>query len=221
MKSESDKELIALYTDCVNCSNNENDCPSIWKDFSTGVIPRGFYFESSNIQILVIAKNPGHPLEREQKLLVNKSGKELLNSYFSFHRSLYKKFKFSSERSTTFHKNLFNRYLPYFLDIPAEKIYSKIAHTNLVKCSTRNEQERLNKRVMLTCFNKYLLNEIRIYQPKVILALGNEVYQFLKKHQDKFNVPIIKIKHPSYFYRKEEEKEILKSIKEEIHTYLT
>jgi hypothetical protein len=56
----------------------------------------------------------------------------------------------------------------------------------------------------------------------VLLALGREVYNFLNEKQIKAELgkPVIYIKHPSYYYRKEQEREILEKRKAEIHKYL-
>jgi hypothetical protein len=55
-------------------------------------------------------------------------------------------------------------------------------------------------------------------KPKILLALGREVYKYLNKKDLK--TPIIYIKHPSYYYKKNEEKEILLKIKYEIRKYI-
>lgn len=213
------KKLTKLYSNCMNCANSQKECPGIWKNFKEGIVPRGFYFQKIPIKLLVVAKNPGHLLKKEREYYVNKNRIKLLENHFKFHKDYYSNFDDFKERSNTFHKNLF-RYISSFLDLPKKEIYSQIAHTNLVKCSTKNETEKLNKKSMMACFKKYLLEEIKILKPKVILALGKEVYNFLKKYQYEFNLPIVYIKHPSYFYKKSEEKNILSKIKKEIEGYL-
>ena len=60
------------------------------------------------------------------------------------------------------------------------------------------------------CFNKLFVEELEIYKPKVVLAAGNEVYNFLK-HRIKY--PIVKVKHFTYFYPKKDEVKILKNLK--------
>jgi uracil-DNA glycosylase len=220
MFKQTINELENLYINCMNCTIN---CNNIYKNISKGVPPRGFYFKNIPIKILVVGKNPGHPLENEneREIYKNKTGENLYLCLKTFQENLYNNILFNTDKSTTFHKNLF-RYISFFLDIPnnINEIYKNVARTNLLKCSTIDEQQTLNKckDAVDTCYNTYLLNEIEIMQPKILLALGREVYNYLNKKN--LLMPIIYIKHPSYPYKKNEEKEILIKIKNEIRKYI-
>lgn len=226
-------KLIGFYTKCMNCKNTKKECPKIWKDFDKGVVPRGFHFESPKIKLLIVGKNPGHPFKDEKKKYLNKRGKTLFEAKENFQKEYYNNidntFK-EDKRSHTYHKNLF-RYMGYFLgllELPKKekinsqlihKIYSQIATTNLVKCSIKDEQAILHKDIIYPCYRKFFLEELKLFKPKLILALGKEVYHFLK-HQKEIKIPIVCIKHPSYYYKKEEEIKILNSIKKEMKVYL-
>jgi uracil-DNA glycosylase len=218
LSRKSINKLKNLYINCMNCTIN---CKNIYKNIPNGIPPRGFYFKNIPIKILIVGKNPGHPLKNEKAVYKNKKGKNLFLSYRTYQENLYSNILLNTEKSTTFHKNLF-RYISFFLDISNEinEIYNYVAHTNLLKCSTKDEQLPLNKckEAVDTCFNTYLLNEIENMQPKILLALGKEVYEYLNKKD--LNIPIIYIKHPSYYYKKNEEKEILLNIKNEIRKYI-
>ena len=207
--------LNNLYINCMNCKIN---CPNIMKNIPHGIPPRGFYFLNIPIKILIIGKNPGHPLKDEKDMFKNKNGEDLFLNYRKYQNNLYSNILSNKEKSTTFHKNLF-RYISYFLDMPNDikEIYKYVAHTNLLKCSTTDEQQKLRncKEAVDNCFNTYLLSEIKYMQPKVLLALGKEVYKYLNKKD--LQIPIICIKHPSYYYKKNEETEILNGIKNEIN----
>lgn len=211
-------KLKAFYTKCMNCNNTTQICPSTWKNFKKGIPPRGFHFESAKVELLVVGKNPGHPLKGEEKYFIGKTGKQLYNAYMKLHSIYYKDLNTFKEPSNTFHKNLF-RYLSFFLDVPESKIYSKAAHTNLVKCSSRSERGKLKQLTINECYTKYFLEELTLFKPKVLLALGKEVFNFLQRRKTDFNIPIVYIKHPSYFYRKEEEQGILEDKKSEIRQY--
>jgi uracil-DNA glycosylase len=66
MSSKKEKlvELNNLYVHCMNC---QMDCKNVMKDLSGGIPPRGFYFKNFPVKILIVGKNPGHPLENESK----------------------------------------------------------------------------------------------------------------------------------------------------------
>jgi len=210
--------IDSFYTSCMNCSIN---CSGVWIDIKNGIPPRGFYYQHSPIDILVVSKNPGHPLAGESLLFKGKTGVELFEAYRKFQKKLYNNLNDNTEQSTRFHKNLY-RYLSNFLDIPntLDKIYSYVAHTDLLKCSTYDEQKVINNKMFEVCYKKYFLKEIELLKPKILLALGREVERFLIKKKSEHNIPIIYIKHPSYYYRKEDEQKILELKKMEIRQIL-
>ncbi|MDD5434360.1 MAG: uracil-DNA glycosylase family protein [Nitrospira sp.] len=224
---ENFSELDKFYSEIMDCQNTSRECPGIWKNIKEGIPPRGFYYESNAIKILVVAKNPGHPLSDEKKNYKNKSGKELYASYREFRKKLSQKIYDTinndakvPERSNIFHKNLF-RYMSFFLDIPVEEIYSQMGNTNLVKCSTKMEQGKLPKETIERCYHKFFLKELSLLRPKVIIAMGREVEKYLIKHQNDFNyIPIIYVKHPTVHYKKDEEKKKLRNIKKKIEKYI-
>jgi len=211
--------LESLYINCMNCANTPSHCPGIWKNIPAGVPPRGFFFKVAPVKLLVVAKNPGHPLKNEVGLYCGRSGRDLFLAYRQFQEKVYPDPGKIREFSTRFHKTLF-RYISYFLDIPGTDIYLHAAHTNLVKCSTRDEQARLKPKTMMECYTQYFRTELELLRPKVLLALGREVERFLIERQTDHNLPVVYIKHPSYRYRREEEKQILSDIKQQIVAHL-
>jgi len=74
------------------------------------------------------------------------------------------------------------------------EMYDNLYMTNLVKCSTTNNV--VDQSYMETCFENNLKLEIGIIKPKIIVAMGNDVYNFLKDKIKK----IQKITHPSYYF---------------------
>lgn len=69
--------------------------------------------------------------------------------------------------------------------------------TNIVKCSTKhnlNPKEYIEK-----CIN-YLLREINIVKPEIIITLGSIAKEFLNSYRNE-NTKIISIYHPSYYLR--------------------
>ena len=155
----------------------------------------------------------------EPELFRCRTGTDLFRAYRDYQERLYPDPGKVREPSTRFHRTLF-RYISYFLDTPHADIYLHAAHTNLVKCSTPNEQSRLSATTMAQCYRQYFLTELDLLRPKVLLALGREVERFLLARQVDHGLPVIYIKHPAYRYRSEDEARILDDIKRQITAYL-
>jgi len=210
-------KIEEFYKDCMNCPNTPKICKGILKDSKAGYVPRGFFFKSPSVEILVVGKNPGHPLPGERDKYKGKKDFELFNEYRK-HQMLYEDLKNLKDRSLIFHKNLF-RYLSRIRGInnDSKTIYQYYAHTNLVKCSTIGEQDKLKKETIEICYKKYFSKEIEFFKPKIILALGREVEKYLLKKIDDHKIPhIIYIKHPSRPMSKEVETKVLLKIKKQV-----
>lgn len=215
-------KMIKFYSEVVNCKNSKEMCPGIIKDVKKGCPPRGFYTQGvpGDIAIMVVGKNPGHVLDNERSMYIGESSEGIVRKQFNLIGSIFEStYKGASgdSRSLRFQKNLL-RYLAYFLDIQKENVFKKCALTNLVKCSTVGEQDKLSRAAISQCYQKYLRKEIDYLKPRVILALGREVEQSLLKMG--VDHPVIYIKHPSYFYRKDIEKQELDKIKLQIKKFL-
>ncbi len=183
---------------------------------------------------MIVAKNPGHPLDGEGTYFRGKTGEDLLRAKEKFDLEKYERIRTTNDRSLRYHKNL-RRYLRYFLDISHELetydeyqgsycaehekvIFQHVALTNLFKCSTGDERERIKGQSFQTCYDKYLSHEIKLWRPKAILALGKEVFGFLKKQT--LTAPLVSIRHPSYFYKKADERRILGITKKKLEKIL-
>lgn len=204
----------------MGCDNSTENCPKTLKDHSKGYVPRGFHYESPKIKILAVGKNPGNLQNGEAKLYICKKGKELLEAHEKVMRNLFEKALSSGRASKRFHRNL-SEYLAFFLDVTPDEIFTQAAFTNLVKCSSVNEQEKLRnlRKAANTCFERFFVKELELFKPRVVLALGREVYDFLSEKEDELRVRsscLIGIKHPSYPIKKERKKEALSHFKERI-----
>ena len=69
---------------------------------------------------------------------------------------------------------------------------------------------------MQECYEKIFRTELNLLKPKILMALGREVENFLNKKKAEHGLPVIYVKHPSYHYRKQDKKRILSNIKKEI-----
>ena len=218
--AESRKQLHALYRECVNCPNNEQNCPGIWRDTAKGVFPDGFYFEAVPVDVLVVGKNTGHPDERELEIFPGLTGD-----------ALYKRLR---EKQTEDFQNgglgasaqLFSRkladYLCIILDTEEKDLFSRVAFTNLVKCRTIVESGNdLHEKTMKNCFDKYLRKEVELFQPKVILALGRAPEKYLLRKSWRYlGVPVLYLKHPSRPLSNKEAPATLNALKEEINYFI-
>lgn len=227
MHQSDSTKLADFYASIVSCSNTTLQCPRTINQPGSGHAPRGFYFEGTpgDVDLLVVGKNPGHPIGAEldgayrsmpaTDLAVRAI--QIAGQHFVSNADLNP----SEQRSTTFHRNLL-RYLSYFLDIPIDEVFRRCAYTNLVKCSTIGEQDRLPLVTMRQCYAQHLLREVVFLRPKVIVALGREVERFLKR-SDVLGTPrreVVHVKHPSYYYRRNSEQNELARIKAQIRLHV-
>lgn len=219
----------------MNCAYRKNECPQAWKDNSTGLVPRAFSPCLSNtVKLLVVAKNPGHPLNDETNRFKGKRGEALLKAKEEWDSERFKLIQMTNDNSLKYHKNL-RRYVRYFLDISKrletyaeyqdkynqdheKEISQHVAVTNLFKCSTTCEREKIRKSSFDVCYRKYFCREMELIKPQAVLALGSEVSNYLRNMQLK--VPVVSIKHPSYFYPRNNELNILKRKKAELRKIL-
>jgi len=76
--------------------------------------------------------------------------------------------------------------------------------TNIVKCSTKNN--KIDERLINKCGNRFLLKEIQILKPKVIVPLGKQVAKFFDAELYKESIfeyndreaIVFPINHPNY-----------------------
>lgn len=226
------KKFKRFYTKVINCPCSKSECKQSKKDFKSGWIPRGFYPHNSCVaKILVVGKNPGRPFDEEIQLYKGKSGENLLKAKEEWESRKHKKLESKTKDNSLKYQWNLRRYLRYFLGqskkletykgyqdnytLNHEKeIFEHVAYTNLFKCSTKDQQEKIKDASFEICYEKYFKDEIKLINPQVILALGREVNYFLKSKNLDANV--IYIKHPSYSYSKIGELNKLKKIKKEL-----
>jgi uracil-DNA glycosylase len=215
--------VIEFYEKVVSCPNTPKECPNVINSIEKDYPPRGFMSGGTpgDIDIMIVGKNPGHIAENEKGAYSGKSSREIAEGMFRNPTWTIPAKGGIDTKSYTFHRNLI-RYICYFLDINNDEVFKRCVYTNLVKCSTINEREKLKAKTITECFGNHLKYEIILWKPKVLLALGREAYNFLndKQIKEEHDKPVIYIKHPSYYYRKEKEREILDKIKTEIQKYL-
>ena len=191
-----EKSLINIYNDYIFCTN----IPSIWTD----------WFNRLNSEIMIIGQDWG-PYSDMKKL----------NNLLKTDKSNWKEL-IESEKSNT--KKMLNEYIKtssnnrYNLD--------NIFVTNAIMCARKGSNYRGNdinlKKSTINC-SKYLLEQIEVVNPKVILTLGyypllslSNIFNFkicdtLKKTIENYpeikinNYVIIPLYHPVAQIKKEEQ----------------
>ncbi len=165
MKNKSFQELIHDMGKCNECLNLQCENKSlinIYKDYNFSInIPSIWtdWFNRLNSDIMIIGQDWG-PYNDMKKFY------NLLNADKSNWKELIE-----SEKSSTI------RMLKNFISESSNKKYSldNIYITNAIMCARQGENYRGNnidlKKSTLNC-SKYLLRQIEIVKPKVILTLG-------------------------------------------------
>ncbi len=186
-----------LYTckeQCINVLRDEN------------YSPRGiFYLGSSFPKLIILGKNPGGMLldkgeakasiYEEQVQWELKCFGEYEGVNFRFHIRLLQYLEFllfsnfiTYQEAKTKRKEL------------TRKIFTIAYKTNLLKCSTPDEQESLSTltKEISICVPLYLKKELEICNNPPVLCLGDESYDEFKRHFPNYISPSACIRHPSY-----------------------
>src|SRR3989338_11504602 len=103
--------LLDLYESVAGCPNTAKECPGIVNSPKSGIPPRGFYTRgtSNSVQVLIVGKNPGHVLEHEKSLYINRTHRQIAESSLEFAGQAFAAChtpESKSNRSFTFHRNL-------------------------------------------------------------------------------------------------------------------
>ncbi|TVQ80563.1 MAG: hypothetical protein EA369_02170 [Bradymonadales bacterium] len=204
-------KLDKLYGAVSGCRLPCARCPGTRK--SRLERPRGFLNGSRTGQakVLVVGKNPGHPIDEEHEFYRSSRNEPMskLSARF-YEEALLRKNFLANTRGLTFHTRLMN-YLRSILNLTDTEIVRKVAFTNLVKCSTKDKTKQLHPITKHTCYERFLSSEIQLIEPKVIIALGKEAFEFLDKNKDEHSVEqLAYLYHPSYHWPQPGRKEGLK-----------
>jgi uracil-DNA glycosylase len=222
--------IRSFYTSVVNCPLTQKDCTLALKNFDTGDIPRGFSSRGrAHPDILVVRKNPGHAEEAEKEYYKGKRGRELFDAVRQFSGDRRAGRLQWSKGTGRFHINE-QRYLLYILgrhkklrpykglelkETEQQFLDQHVFFTNLFKCSTDDEQGRIPQQAFSVCYARYFLDELNLLRPRLILATGREAYRFLhaREKAGEIDVPVLYVKHPSYFYSKRDELSKLRELR--------
>lgn len=222
-----DPRLTDFYSSVVRCPNTHLECPGIRNEPHAGWPPRGFYTEAppEDVRLLLVGKNPGHPISVEtagayrdlSATQLALKTQELAAQAFDGTIQMQK----HDRGSGRFHKRI-RSYVSFLLDLPEQEIFRHCAITNLVKCSTFGEQDRLQLKTLENCFSRHFLHEVELYSPVALIAFGREVESFLKKPHiaAQHRRPVFYLKHPSYPYSHAKKTAVLHEIKQALQQFL-
>ena len=195
-----------LYRGIVSCPLKCND---IIRDESSN-IPRGFYTKANigdAIDLMLIAINPGQPMKSQ-------TGKYSRMTSAQKVRVIFASKNFEPPYGKNFHRRLV-KWAAYILDVSEEQVFSKAIYTNLVKCTTPGNKTP-HKETAYTCFQHHLSNEIRAWNPRAIVALGEKTDKYLRGFS--LSKDIYFLPHPSHRKHKNYHKPFVKKIRNAILT---
>ena len=198
MHATSDSRLLKLFDEVVTCPFR---CDGIVNNPQQGIIPRSFFCATvpSKVSLLIVGRNPAHAKEWEYQLYAKTPPSDLVSKHLSVVADL-----FSEKQSvqSTFHTNLIRR-VAAILDVPPtpDEVFQHSALTALTKCQSLGKRtDATPSSTIAICAERFLLREIELYRPHFLLALGNEVFFFLKspKFKAKHGLPVGNLWHPSW-----------------------
>jgi len=195
------KEIKGFAENLYTC---KEQCKNVLRDENYS--PRGiFYLGRSFPKLIVLGKNPGGMLlnkgeakasvYEEQVQWELKCFGEYEGANFRFHIRLLQYLEFilfsnfiTYQEAKTNRKEL------------TSKIFKIAYKTNLLKCSTPDEQENLRtlSKETSTCVPLYLRKELEICNNPPVLCLGDESYDEFKRHFPNYISSSASIRHPSY-----------------------
>jgi DNA polymerase len=194
-----------LTQDAYRLYNEITACPLACKGISNnpqqGLIPRSYYFKRDieAVSVLIVSKNPGQSPDHERDMYRACQSEHLSTLHLDFAEKV---FNGLASVPSQYHTNLIQR-VAAVLDVPAthDDVFSRATMTALVKCqSSGSPQAQLPHSTKSTCAEKHLFHEIALFKPVYLIALGSEVYDFLKTPaiRKRHGLLVGKVWHPSW-----------------------
>lgn len=191
--------MFKFYSRVTTCSDR---CEGIRNDPENGIIARSFYcpFNPVNVSLFMVSKNPGIGHPKEKEIYAPLSGGQRVLSHEEFIRS---RFMGNNNLITSnYHQNILD-WVSIILNVEPnhDAVFEKSAMTAMVKCESLSDKTAaIPSSTISYCSEKYLFTEIELIQPKYLLALGNEAFNFLTRPLAKeiHRLPVGKLYHPSW-----------------------
>lgn len=194
-----EKRILKIYSQVTTCKDG---CYGIRNEPNNGVIGRSFYcpFETNNVSLLMVSKNPGIGHFKEKEMYAPLSGEQRVSSHGKYVKSRFR--GTNNLITSTYHQNILE-WLSIILGVEPthDAVFRKSAMTAMVKCeSLADKTATMPSNTILNCTEKFLFKEIEAIKPKFLLALGREAFKFLtlKNVIVRHGLPIGKLYHPSW-----------------------
>lgn len=170
--------------------------------------PRGWACndDRSQVKILVVSLNPGHPLPEEIERFKNKQESVLdeddLQFLMDFATNVYKRYSSRYGGSSVFHNKLRSYIQEALINCgiidrhDTNDWFKYVWLTDIFKCSTVNESgPNISAYFMNHCIQRHLLKELNYFNPKAIIAMGTRAYKGLIK--TKWASRTVYFRHPA------------------------
>ena len=160
--------LSRIGEELVRCP--EKGCEGIKNDPSSGIVPRGLFFEerdASQVGCAVIGINPGIADESEREIYIKEFRKNTLT---------YQTTVDYWERKLTENNRYYHRLHSFVAQIG---ITGSILWTELVKCENETKRKSPSLQTFRTCTRLYLKRELVIPNEWFLIAVGKKAYKVL------------------------------------------
>lgn len=160
----------------------------------------------NGVKLIVVGKNPGHPIPAEgllysQAVSLARSPNEKIELLFDAMVKWGEKCHLESVpgRQGIYHRRLMKFVREVLGAKNNDEVLDEAYFTELMKCSTpEDEQAKLNALTAKACIKNWLIKELEILPKVPIVALGREAEGFLRKISPEINSRTVYLSHPSW-----------------------
>jgi DNA polymerase len=189
---------LELYQRVVRCPLG---CAGITNDPDTGHIPRSFYWGGNGreVKVLLVSKNPGTAPPNELQAYLTTPRETWAQVHYGLTHDV---FQGTKSVGTGYHVNLVKRVAAILgCEATAEAVFRESAMTALVKCESAGAKtDKIPADTLTTCSTRFFYQELDLFKPRYLLALGSEVYRFLTRPDiaERHRLPVGELYHPSW-----------------------
>ena len=189
---------IDLYQQVVLCPLH---CTGITNDPERGRIPRSFYWggDGQQVKLLLVSKNPGTAPAHEVQAYLEHPRETWAEVHYGLTHDV---FRGAKSVGTGYHTNLVKRVAAILGCEPtAEAVFRESAMTALVKCESAGAKtDKIPGDTLAVCSTRFFYQELELFKPAFLLALGSEVYRYLTRPEvsDRHRLPVGELYHPSW-----------------------
>lgn len=189
---------LDLYQRVVLCPLR---CTGITNDPDNGRIPRSFYWggDGREVKLLLVSKNPGTAPSHELQAYLQRPRETWAKVHYELTQDV---FRGAKSVGTGYHVNLVKRVAAILgCEATAEAVFRESAMTALVKCESAGAKtDKIPGETLTTCSTRFFYEELELFKPVFLLALGSEVYRFLTRPEvaGRHSLPVGELYHPSW-----------------------